>query len=100
MYREGPDVLETAEKLYAQLEAEGVEVLYDDRQESPGIKFNDADLLGIPLRITLSPRTLQNNSVELKWRSKQESELVPLEDVVAKLKEIISEDSSGLSNPA
>ena len=83
-------VSEVAENLYAELEADGLEVLFDDREESPGVKFNDADLLGIPIRITLSPRTLENNSVELKWRSQKEYELVPLEGIAARLKGLIT----------
>ena len=89
LYREGTGVAEAAEKLYAELGAEGIEVLFDDREESPGVKFNDADLLGIPLRVTVSPRTLKTNSMEVKRRSEKEAELVPLEGVVAKLKEIV-----------
>ncbi len=89
LYREGSKVAEVAENLYAELEAEGLEVLFDDRNESPGVKFNDADLLGIPVRITVSPRTLEKNSVEVKRRSEKESELVPLEGAVVKLKELI-----------
>jgi len=89
LYRENSKVAEIAEKLYAELEAEGLEVLFDDRQESPGVKFNDADLLGIPVRITISPRTLEKNSVELKWRSQKESGLVPLEEITASLKQLI-----------
>ena len=53
-----PEVAAAAEKLYADLQAAGVAALYDDREESPGVKFNDADLLGMPLRVTVSPRTL------------------------------------------
>ena len=64
-------------------------MLFDDREESPGIKFNDADLLGIPVRVTVSPRTLQSDSVELKMRAEKESELVPLEGIAARLKELI-----------
>ncbi len=79
----------TAENLYADLEAQGLEVLFDDRKESPGVKFNDADLLGIPIRVTVSPRTLKTNSVEIKKRSDKESELVPLEEIAARLKELI-----------
>ena len=89
LYREDSKVAEVAEKLYENLEAEGLEILFDDREESPGVKFNDADLLGIPLRVTVSPRTLQKDSVELKLRSKKESELVPLEKIVGKLRELI-----------
>lgn len=89
LYLENPQVAATAEKLYADLEAQGLEVLFDDRNESPGVKFNDADLLGIPIRVTVSPRTLKTNSVEMKWRSKKEAELVPLEGIAVRLKELI-----------
>jgi prolyl-tRNA synthetase len=81
-------VAATAEKLYHDLEGEGLEVLFDDRETSPGVKFNDADLLGIPVRVTVSPRTLENTSVEIKKRSKKESRLMPLDEVAAKLKEL------------
>jgi len=85
LYREGTKVSEVAEKLYRDLEAAGIEVLFDDRNESPGVKFNDADLYGIPLRVTVSPRTLEKNSVELKKRTEKASELVPLDGVVEKV---------------
>jgi prolyl-tRNA synthetase len=91
LYREDSRVTEVAEDLYARLGAEGLEVLFDDRVESPGVKFNDADLLGIPVRVTVSPRTLEKDSVELKKRSEKESELVPLERIVARLKELIKD---------
>ncbi len=89
LYREGSKVSEVAESLYAELKAQGSEVLFDDRKESPGVKFNDADLLGIPIRVTISPRTLETNSVEIKKRSEKESELVSLEGVTERLKELI-----------
>ena len=89
LHREGTQVGEVVEKLYTELEEAGLEVLFDDREESPGVKFNDADLLGIPFRVTVSPRTLEKDSVELKRRSEKESELVPLEGITAKLKEFI-----------
>lgn len=98
LYLENPQVAATAENLYADLEAQGLEVLFDDRKESPGVKFNDADLLGIPIRVTISPRTLKTNSAEVKKRSEKESELVPLEGIVARLKELISQGLSKLSN--
>ncbi len=80
---EDKKVAEAAEKLYNDLVSNNIEVLYDDRNESPGIKFNDADLIGIPLRMTISPRTLQNQSVELKWRNEKEARLLPLEGITA-----------------
>ncbi len=88
LYREGSKVAETAEKLYAGLGAAGLEVLFDDREESPGVKFNDADLLGIPFRVTVSPRTLEKDSVEFKKRSEKQAEIVPISDIVARLKEL------------
>ncbi len=90
LYREGARVSEVAEKLYAELEAEGLEVLFDDRQESPGVKFNDADLLGIPIRVTISPRTVETDSVELKMRFEKESQLLPLGEITSRLKELTS----------
>jgi len=91
LYREGTGVSEAAEKLYADLQAGGIEVLFDDRAESPGVKFNDADLLGIPLRVTVSPRTLEKSSAEIKRRPEKEAGLVPLGDIPARLKELIAE---------
>ncbi len=69
---------DAADRAYAQLSEAGVEVLYDDREESPGVKFADADLIGIPLRLTLSERTLSKDSAEIKRRDQAETELVPL----------------------
>jgi prolyl-tRNA synthetase len=74
-----------AEKLYSELERKGFEVLFDDRIESAGVKFNDADLLGVPVRIIVSQRTLKSDSVEVKLRRDKETELVPLEEVEKKL---------------
>jgi prolyl-tRNA synthetase len=79
---EEPGLLNTAEQLYKDLTDHGIEVLFDDRNESAGIKFNDADLIGIPLRITLSPRTLQKQGVELKWRNEKDSEIVPIDGII------------------
>jgi prolyl-tRNA synthetase len=84
------EVAATAEKLYADLEARGLGVLLDDRQESPGVKFNDADLLGIPLRLVVSPRTLKSKSAELKWRDKEQSELLPLEGITQRIEQLLT----------
>ena len=75
-------VLRQAEELYAALSAAGIDVLYDDRAARPGVKFADADLRGIPLRVTVSPRTLEVGSAELMPRSAGEPWLVPLAGVV------------------
>src|SRR5260370_11954372 len=71
-----------AEQLYADLSAAGVEVLFDDRAETAGVKFNDADLLGLPLRAVVSKRSLQNGGIELKLRSQKEGHITPLEEAV------------------
>jgi prolyl-tRNA synthetase len=84
-------VLPTAERIYQELQKEGIEVLFDDRDDSPGVKFNDADLLGIPLRLTLSPRTLQSQSVEAKWRTEKETQLLPLGNLVIQVKKLLDE---------
>jgi prolyl-tRNA synthetase len=89
LHLENPKVAAAAEKAYSELETQGLEVLFDDRQESPGVKFNDADLLGIPIRVTISPRTLEKNSAEIKKRSEKEAELVPLAEITARLKEMV-----------
>ncbi|MFM7174319.1 MAG: proline--tRNA ligase, partial [Caldilinea sp.] len=68
-----PEVTAAADQLYAGLLAAGVEVLYDDRDERAGVKFNDADLLGIPIRLTLGAKGLKNGVVEGKLRHSGES---------------------------
>ncbi|TET40031.1 MAG: proline--tRNA ligase [Dehalococcoidia bacterium] len=83
---DNPEVASAAERLYLDLEQEGLEVLFDDRIESPGVKLNDADLLGMPLRLILSPRTIKSQSVELKRRGEKEAEIIPLEGVAKRLK--------------
>lgn len=87
---EDEQVMQAAELLYAQLQASSVEVLLDDRPDSPGIKFNDADLLGVPLRVVISQRTLQNHGAEVKWRREKQAETMPLEGLAAKICELIS----------
>jgi prolyl-tRNA synthetase len=73
---------ENAEGLYEELSFAGVEVLYDDRRESLGAKFKDADLIGIPLRLTLTPRSLQRGGVEIRSRRDAESRIISMDDVV------------------
>ena len=77
----GDEVRQRAEALYTDLRAQGYEVLYDDRQESPGVKFNEADLLGMPLRLTISQRTLETDSVEIKRRTEKEKDFVKLDEL-------------------
>ena len=80
------DVAEAAGQLYQRLGDGGIETLYDDRlEEAAGVKFNDADLLGLPLRLVVSPRSLKQESVEVKPRLDKEATLAPLGEVVEKI---------------
>ncbi len=79
----GDDGKKIADQAYKDLEAEGIEVLYDDRDESPGTKFKDADLIGIPIRVTVSSRSLKKGGAELKLRTSKDSEIIPVEEIVA-----------------
>jgi len=72
------DVRKAADDLYERLEKAGAEVLYDDRDESAGKKFADADLIGVPVRLTVSKRTLEHKQVEFKRRSEAGIKLVDL----------------------
>ena len=74
---EREDVAEAADALYNNLTEAGVEVLYDDRQESVGVKFNDAELLGLPILLVVSPRNITKDVVEVRRRAGGESTLVP-----------------------
>lgn len=76
-----PEITNTAETLYDELLGRGYQVLYDDRPESAGVKFKDADLLGTPLRLTVSKRTVRENSFELKLRREKEARLVKQTEV-------------------
>ncbi|MCA9971922.1 MAG: proline--tRNA ligase, partial [Anaerolineales bacterium] len=78
----GEGVVETAESLYTTLQQAGFEVLYDDRETGAGVKFNDADLIGIPWRVTVSGRSLGQGGVEVKRRSQAERHLVPLAELL------------------
>ena len=75
-----------AEDLYSKFLDEKTEVIYDDRSEKPGSMFNDADLIGVPLRIIISPKTLKRNEVEFKTRDGSRKEFIVLEDTVEFIK--------------
>ena len=73
---------DAGEQIYADLAERGIEVLLDDRRENPGVKFNDADLIGIPVRVTVGDRGLQRGIVEVKLRREKERQDTPLEQAV------------------
>lgn len=76
---------EVAKKLYADLQSANVEVLYDDREERAGVKFNDADLIGIPIRLTVSNRSLESGGIELKLRRSSERTVIPQGEVISRV---------------
>lgn len=84
-------VREKAEALYNEMQAAGIEVIYDDREASPGFKFSDCDLMGIPLRVVVSPRSLAAGEVELQIRESGERFNMPYAGCVAELKKTITE---------
>jgi Prolyl-tRNA synthetase len=81
-----PAVGEAAEELYQRLTDAGVELLYDDRDESPGVKLTDGELLGMPLLVTISPRSLAAGGAEVTDRATGERSVRPLTEVEAQLR--------------
>ncbi|PLX81232.1 MAG: proline--tRNA ligase [Desulfuromonas sp.] len=85
------EVCKAGEQIYTDLQQAGVEVLLDDRDERPGSKFKDADLIGLPLRITVGARGLKEGSVELQWRKDGERRMLPLESAVEDMLKLVRE---------
>ena len=83
-------VRQACEALYAKLNAEGYEVLFDDRQERPGVKFSDMDLIGIPHQLIVSDRGLNNGNIEYKNRKTNKIEVLPVDKVLEHFKNLIS----------
>ncbi len=80
-----------ADKLYEELQSKGVEVIYDDRKVSPGVKFSDADLIGVPFRVIVSPRNMKQNIVEIVSRDKSFSANVPVDAALEEILKILSQ---------
>jgi prolyl-tRNA synthetase len=83
-------VVELADRLYDQLQEQGSEVLYDDRDERPGVKFKDADLIGIPVRLVIGAKSLAGGQVEISLRRDREKILVPIENAVERVLELLA----------
>lgn len=82
MRAEQPEVAEISQKIYDELTAKGVEVIWDDRPVSAGVMFADADLFGVPVRVIVSPKGLKNGTVEISARDKSMAEKKPVEEAV------------------
>ena len=81
-----------AESIYEELTKAGIEVLYDDRKETAGVKFADADLIGVPIRITLGNRSLKDGKVEVKLRSTGEETSYDISDIAEEIKAEIARE--------
>ncbi len=86
------EAMEVAERIHDQLEAAGLETLHDDRDERAGVKFADADLIGIPLRVVVARRALAEGGAEVRLRGDRKGEIVPIE----KLAEVLTERKQAL----
>ncbi|WP_459554508.1 proline--tRNA ligase [Lacunimicrobium album] len=91
------DTMQLAEKVYAELRSQGVDVLMDDRDARPGFKLNDADLIGIPLRVVIGGKGLKEGIVECKLRTAAEPEKVPVAQAVAHVLEKIAQEKGKLA---
>lgn len=91
-----PEVTAAAEQIYGQLRDAGIETLYDDRDERGGVKFNDADLLGIPIRLTIGGKGLKNGVVEQKVRRTGESGEIALDKLVAGVQNLIAAEYAAI----
>jgi prolyl-tRNA synthetase len=89
-----PAVVEAADELYQCMSDVGYEVLYDDRDESAGVKFNDADLIGVPVRLTVSAKTIAQRSVEIKARWEQKRRTVPREELEEAIEALLAKGPS------
>lgn len=87
-----PDVMQATDQLYHDLTRAGVEVLLDDRDQRPGVKFKDADLIGIPLRVVIGGRSLKEGQLEIKWRWKPEPSQIPLEGAAIAIADLVQEE--------
>jgi prolyl-tRNA synthetase len=91
-------ITEAAESLYSQLQQEGIEVLLDDRNERPGIKFKDADLIGIPFRITIGKRFAEKGEAEIRSRRNGETRSVPFDQSAMEIVSAISDELAATRN--
>ena len=85
------NVAKTCDDVYSELRASGIEVLYDDRDASPGFKFNDADLLGMPIQVVIGEKKLKENRAEIKIRKTDERFDVELSELMTKVKELLNQ---------
>ncbi len=84
--------MKIAHALHDELETAGIDCLLDDRDQRPGVKFKDADLIGFPLRIVIGPKGIEKGELEMKWRWSKEPEMLPLEGAALKIAQLLQEE--------
>jgi len=84
-----PELVQAADRAAGAIADAGIDVLLDDREERPGVKFKDADLIGLPVRVTIGPRGLESGTAEVKPRRAERAEDVPLADVPARVASLV-----------
>ncbi|MBP5565051.1 MAG: proline--tRNA ligase, partial [Lachnospiraceae bacterium] len=89
---------EAADKIYNELLKDNVEVIYDDRNVQAGVMFADADLLGVPVRVTIGPKNIANGQIEISTRDKSVKKLVNVEDANTEIKNLIAELFAEINN--
>jgi prolyl-tRNA synthetase len=89
--KKSDQVREAADRLHQNLQDAGIEVLFDDRDQRPGVMFADHELMGIPLRVVVGARSLENGEVEFRARNAKDNEMIPLENIVSHIKSLLEQ---------
>jgi prolyl-tRNA synthetase len=92
-------IAKAGEDLYRELEEAGIEVLLDDRDERAGVKFNDADLIGIPVRVTIGPKSLAEGNLEIRMRKTGEMKTIPVGGATSFIKDLVKGELKSLNDP-
>jgi prolyl-tRNA synthetase len=92
-------IAKAGEELYRELEEAGLEVLLDDRDERAGVKFNDADLIGIPVRVTIGPKSLAAGNLEIRMRKTGEMRVIPVKEAKSFITDLVKGELKSLNDP-
>jgi prolyl-tRNA synthetase len=93
------NISEAGETLYGELTKDGIEVLLDDRDERAGVKFNDADLIGIPVRVTIGPKSLAAGNVEVRLRKTGQTQTIPIKEATSFINDLVKRELKSLNDP-
>jgi prolyl-tRNA synthetase len=92
-------IAKAGEELYRELEEAGLEVLLDDRDERAGVKFNDADLIGIPVRVTIGPKSLAAGNLEIRMRKTGTTQAIAVKEAKAFITDLVKGELKSLNDP-